>query len=114
MLNAIGSVSLVNQGGVSSAGLAARLARVQSQLADWVSCPSCKTPEGKAKIAELSNQIADLEQRMKAAQSGRPEGAASGDPIQSSRPPAGSIDDGSAGRTVSGQGGLGQLLDVHA
>ncbi|MBI5922371.1 MAG: hypothetical protein HY847_12090 [Betaproteobacteria bacterium] len=53
--------------GQSTAGLEAQLARYQIQLADWVSCPSCKTPEGKAKIQELSNKVSDTQQRIKAA-----------------------------------------------
>lgn len=53
--------------GQSTAGLETQLAKYQVQLADWVSCPSCKTPEGKAKIQELSNKVSDTQQRIKAA-----------------------------------------------
>ena len=68
MLNAIGSSSFQHLAGNSQAnsGLEAQLAQYQVQLADWVNCPSCKTPEGKAKIAAISAKISDIEQRMKA------------------------------------------------
>ena len=68
MLSAIGSSPLPNLVGSSksAAGLDAQLAQYQVQLADWVNCPSCKTPEGKAKIAEISAKISNIEQRMKA------------------------------------------------
>ena len=68
MLSAIGSSSFPNLAGSgkSTAGLEGQLAQYQVQLADWVNCPSCKTPEGKAKIAAISAKISDIEQRMKA------------------------------------------------
>jgi len=68
-INAIGSSifpSLFGPG-QSTAGLEAQLAKYQVQLVDWVSCPSCKTPDGKAKIQELSNKVSDTQQRIKAA-----------------------------------------------
>jgi hypothetical protein len=70
MLNAIGSNSLASPGyvGNSLSGLDAQLDKYKVQLADWVNCPSCKTPEGKAKIQELSDKIAAIEQKMKAPQ----------------------------------------------
>jgi len=45
----------------------AQLAKYQSQLSDWVQCPSGKTPEGKAKIAELTDKIQSLKSQMKQA-----------------------------------------------
>lgn len=68
MVSAIGSASPVYSQAQSPASptvLEAQLSRCQVQLADWVSCPSAKTPEGKAKIAEISDKIAQIEQRMK-------------------------------------------------
>jgi hypothetical protein len=53
--------------GKSTAGLESQLAQYEVKLADWVNCPSCKTPEGKAKIAEVSDKISEIKQRMKAA-----------------------------------------------
>jgi peptidoglycan hydrolase CwlO-like protein len=51
--------------GQSTANLETQLDKCKIQLADWVSCPSHSTPEGKAKISELSNKISELEQRIK-------------------------------------------------
>ena len=69
MASAIGSSTLSSYagGGQSFGGLQAQLDRYQRQLADWVHCPSCKTPEGKAKIADLSDKIGAIQQRLKAA-----------------------------------------------
>lgn len=70
MLNAVGSSSLASPGYAvnSVSGLDVRLDKYKVQLADWVNCPSCKTPEGKAKIQELSDKIAAIEQKIKAPQ----------------------------------------------
>jgi len=59
--------------GQSPAGIEAQLAQYQIQLADWVSCPSCNTPEGKAKIQELTNKVSDARRRIEAAET-RPTG----------------------------------------
>jgi len=53
--------------GTSTAALEAQLDKCKIQLADWVSCPSHATVEGKAKITEISNKISAIEQRLKAA-----------------------------------------------
>lgn len=68
MLNAIGSAGFVTPSlaGNSSAGLDPQLAKYKAQLSDWVNCDSCNTPEGKAKIQELSDKIAVIEQKIKA------------------------------------------------
>jgi len=70
MLNAIGSSSLASPGfvGNSVSGLDVQLDKYKGQLANWVNCPSCKTPEGKAKIQELSDKIAAIEKKIKAPQ----------------------------------------------
>jgi len=69
MLIAIGSSSFNNTAGIgtSTAALEAQLDKCKIQLADWVSCPSHGTVEGKAKISEISNKISAIEQRLKAA-----------------------------------------------
>jgi hypothetical protein len=65
MLGAIGTSSApASAAGKSTAALAAQLSRCQTQLSDWVNCPSGKSPEGKAKIAEISGNIAELKQRL--------------------------------------------------
>lgn len=53
--------------GTSTASLEAQLNRYQVQLADWIHCASCNTPEGKAKIKEISDKIAEIQQRIRAA-----------------------------------------------
>ena len=70
-INAIGSPVFPGLfgAGKSTAALEAQLAQYQIKLADWISCPSCSTPEGKAKIQELSNKVSDTQQRIKAADS---------------------------------------------
>ena len=73
MLGAIGSgvSSFPADNGKASATLSSQLAKYQSQLADWSHCRSCKTPEGKAKIKEISDKIDEIKQQMKAADEAR-------------------------------------------
>lgn len=70
MLSAIGSSGLAGSGyaGNSLSGLDVQLDRYKVQLADLINCSSCKTPEGKAKIQELSDKIAAIEQKIEAPQ----------------------------------------------
>ncbi|MEI7611644.1 MAG: hypothetical protein WCK63_01980 [Betaproteobacteria bacterium] len=70
MVNAIGlsNYSGYVRTGDSQTSLDVRLAQYESQLADWKSCPSCKTPEGKAKITELTSKISEIKQRQNAAE----------------------------------------------
>jgi hypothetical protein len=68
MSSAIGSsVSPVAGGTPLNAGLQAQLTRCQVSLADWVACPSSKTPAGKAKIAQLKSQIRDIQRQLESA-----------------------------------------------
>ena len=46
----------------------AQLAKREAELSDWVHCPSSKTPEGKAKIAQISAQIDTLKAQIVKAQ----------------------------------------------
>lgn len=74
--------------GPSPAVLKAQLSKYQTQLADWENCPSCKTPEGKKKIAEINASIKDVEQRLQAS------GQAADAPLQpqeQSTAPAGQV-----------------------
>ena len=73
MLSAIGSSTFTSPvvTGASTAGLESQLDKCKTQLADWVSCPSHVTPEGKAKIEEISNKISELEQRIKTTDAAR-------------------------------------------
>ena len=70
MLGAIGSTGVAGPSGFgkSTAGFEVQLAHYEIQLSDWINCPSCKTPEGKAKIAEISDKISNIRQRMKSAE----------------------------------------------
>lgn len=115
MLNAIGGHfhSARPSGGDSSSILNAQLARYQMQLADWESCASCKTPEGKAKIADLADKISNVKLRMKSADPSSQEGNTlrSADGSESSgnqKGPSLSID--SALLEV----GVGSLVNVYA
>jgi len=53
-----------------------QLAKCELQLSDWVNCPSGKTPAGRAKTAEISNQIATLKAQIKQADERKPAPAA--------------------------------------
>jgi len=70
MLGAIGPTVVASPSafGKSTAGFEVQLAHYEIQLSDWINCPSCKTPEGKAKIAEISDKISNIRQRMKSAE----------------------------------------------
>lgn len=48
--------------------LDAERARYEIQLADWTHSSSAKTPEGKAKIAALAEQLATVKARVQRAQ----------------------------------------------
>jgi hypothetical protein len=54
--------------------LDADLAKAEGQLADWVACPSRKTPEGKAKIEEISAKVDTIKAKLKSADESRPTG----------------------------------------
>lgn len=58
MLQAIGasSVTTASGGGSATAVLEGQLNRYQVQLADWCHCVSANTPEGKAKIQDLTDK----------------------------------------------------------
>ena len=93
-VKAVTNVSAVTNAGPSplrSRGLDADLARSQVQLSDWVHCESASTPQGKAKIEEISAQVEDIKKQMKASQ-------------QASTPPLASLTDGAPSA----------LLDVFA
>ena len=62
------------------ANLDADLAKAQTQLADWVACPSCKTPEGKARIEEISAKVDTIKSKLKAIEDRKPTGAEAAKP----------------------------------
>ena len=60
MVTAVGSRSTIaatpqaSASGTRTPSLDAELNSARAQLEDWVTCPSAKTPEGKAKIKEVT------------------------------------------------------------
>ena len=95
--------------GKPTGGLEARLAQYETKLSDWVHCASCKTPEGKAKIAEITDKINEIKQLQKAAEADK----------QNLRPTldaGASANDSFAGRSgaVLGTGFVGRRLDAFA
>lgn len=55
------------------ANASAELAKYESQLSDWVHCPSCKTSEGKAKIAQITSKIESIKAQVKRAEDAKPQ-----------------------------------------
>lgn len=49
------------------ANASGELAKLESQLSDWVHCPSGETSAGKAKIAEITDKIDAIEVKVKTA-----------------------------------------------
>lgn len=98
----------------STVALQAQLARYQTELAQWLSCPWCKTPEGKAKIAELTTRIGEIEQRMAAADSaGRGRQVEGSDGAARANGVSG-IGETTVTSALPNDGPLGRHLDVYA
>lgn len=66
------SAAPVPQGGGSTGGLDAQLARYQKQLSECINCASSKTPEGRREIDDLYGKIHDLQARIEEARGGGP------------------------------------------
>ncbi|MDB5815910.1 MAG: hypothetical protein JWM03_909 [Rhodocyclales bacterium] len=68
MVAAVGASTTYNPAtsGGSKRGLEAQADTLKKQLGDWVTCPSAKTPAGKAKIADLTNKLDATQARIKA------------------------------------------------
>ena len=125
MLGAIGSTGVAGPSGFgkSTAGFEVQLAHYEIQLSDWINCPSCKTPEGKAKIAEISAKISDIRQRMKSAEIQRQNAptkltAAGTNIVQRAETPVAftnaQVADRSNSPTVLQTGSIGGRLDAFA
>ena len=54
------------------ANASAELVKYESQLSDRVHCASSKTPQGKAKIAEITDKIESIKARVKRAEHAKP------------------------------------------
>ena len=68
----VGAVGSSASNGYSSpvktnAGLEAQLERYKGKLSDQETCPSGKTPEGRANIKQLEEQISEIKNRIAAA-----------------------------------------------
>ncbi len=94
------------------------LAKARRQLADWVSCPSRKTPAGQAKIQKYATEVSELTARDKNAQlqaSRQAQGAsdaaqaAAGDTSASPVTPT-----ASGTRSGASLSPLGSIIDCHA
>lgn len=66
MVQPIGSFGSPKDSSFQSApvGLDVQLAQLQGQLADCVNCDTARTPQGKAKIQELSIKIQSIRARL--------------------------------------------------
>ena len=127
MSSAIGLSTYPNPmgAGLSTANLETQLDKCKIQLADWVSCPSHTTPEGKAKISELSNKISELEQRIKTTYAAKPSVSATltntntpsyrnKDSTISALSVSGKVDNMSSNVLTLSSGTIGSLLNVFA
>jgi hypothetical protein len=56
----------------SAPDLDAQVRTYRAQLADWVTCPSAKTPGGKAKIEQISAKLVAVEGQIEKADGGSP------------------------------------------
>jgi hypothetical protein len=107
--------------GASPASLDAQLNTCRAQLEDWVTCPSSKTPEGKAKVEALTARFAALERQIEQAGKAGGAHAARGPAVRdaSADTSAASAATGPANARggAAGRGAVGLLggsLDVYA
>ncbi|ADE12991.1 hypothetical protein [Sideroxydans lithotrophicus] len=103
--------------GSSTAGLQVQLDRYRQQLADWVTCASCNTIEGKNRIAQISARIGEVESQMKAAEDARRTSGTNGlnevlpvDQVLQADKPGNDVGTGSAPSAVT----PGSRLDIFA
>jgi len=110
-MSTIGSIEGTTAGSLPQAGAArapadasAELAKLESQLSDWVDCPSGKTSAGRAHIADITGQIDALKAQVKKAAVQKAPDAA----------PMRSAEAANAGGPRIRLDGLGANLDVQA
>ena len=84
--------------GASSVGLQGQLAKYEKELAACVNCASVNTPEGKAKITEVTNRISQIKERIAQASEATPQSPPSSEP----RP------------LSAGESHLGSIIDIKA
>ncbi|MBV8122953.1 MAG: FlxA-like family protein [Paucibacter sp.] len=110
-MTTIGSIDGTTAGSAVPAGSArapadanAQLAKLETQLSDWVNCPSGKTSEGKAQIAKITGQIDAIKSQVKKATEQKAPPAATVQSVEGASP---------AGQKIR-LDGLGTKLDVQA
>ncbi|PKO40883.1 MAG: hypothetical protein CVU33_01640 [Betaproteobacteria bacterium HGW-Betaproteobacteria-6] len=98
--------------GNSAVTLSAQLARYEAELASWENCPSCKTTEGKAKIAEIAGKISEIKQRIESAELSKQDASRprsnQAETLNSPSDTAAAID------SASRASGVGSVVNVYA
>ncbi|HEX7747442.1 MAG TPA: FlxA-like family protein [Bordetella sp.] len=100
--------------GGSVGALQAQLQKCQNQLADWVGCPSGKTPQGQAKIQQIQSQTASIKAQLARieTQKARQVAAAQAGTNPAAAPASGS---GSAAPSTAASGAsIGGVVDTFA
>lgn len=90
----------------ASPSLNAQLNTCRAQLQDWVTCPSAKTPEGKAKIDQITSRMEAIRAQI--------EKAGQRKDNQSSAPRAMQATGQTAADPPANGGPLGSQIDVYA
>lgn len=94
------------------------LAQARRQLADWETCPSGKTPAGRAKIQKYSAQVSELAARDQKSQleaATQQAAARAATTAASTAGGAGSVSAGPAGKHPGAAGSsLGSRIDLYA
>ena len=110
-MSSIGSIDGTQAGSALPAGSAhapanasTELAKLESQLSDWVDCPSGKTSAGEAHIAAITGQIDAIKAQVKKAEEQKASHAASPQSVEGAS---------SAGPRIR-LDGLGTQLDAQA
>lgn len=102
--NATSAIS--SSGSGSTVALQAQLDRCVSQLGDWTSCSSGKTPEGQKIIAALEQKIGSLKTQIQTVNSNSGKSTSSKSGTPNVTPPA--------SLALASIGNLGTLLNVVA
>ena len=109
---AIGAVAAQMPGvssGASVGALQAQLQKCQNQLADWVGCPSGKTPQGQAMIQQIQSQTASIKAQMARIEAQKTQQAAA---AQAGTNQAAALGAGPAASSASGASG--GFIDTYA
>jgi hypothetical protein len=93
----------------TSPNLEAQMRTCRAQLADWVTCPSAKTPEGNAKIEQISFKLDSIEGQIKKSGVAPPSLLAQpDDPLKSARRAEAAVD------KLAASGQIGSNVDTYA